>query len=200
MYRRGTKASGSAGTVTGVEAGAVAIRPRREGPSLAITKGGSVMSQTDRRSVQNRYEAFVSGIAKRLVNVPSLFVAGVTYTPSSLTTLFQSIVDRAAAVATAETQLRDARKALRDVLGTTVMVAVGFRHAMRNMFGEQAEALADFGLAPPRVHTPTVEQKASSVAKGKATRQARHTMGKKQKAEIKGSVSTPTPVAPTPKA
>ena len=55
---------------------------------------------------------------------------------------------------------------------------------MRNMFGDQAEPLADFGMSPPKVHTPTVEQKASSVVKGKATRQARHTMGKKQKAQI----------------
>jgi hypothetical protein len=158
------------------------------------------MSLTDRRSVQTRYEAFVAGIAKRLQNVQSLVVAGVTYTPANLTTLFKSVADRAAEVADAETKLLDARKALRDALQPTVLVAAQFRHVVRNLFGNQADALADFGLVPPKVPTPpTVETKASAVAKRNATRQARHTMGKTQKAKIKGSVPTPPAIPPTPK-
>jgi hypothetical protein len=46
-----------------------------------------------------------------------------------------------------------------------------------------------YGLTPDREHRPlTVEEEALKVAKAKATRAARHTMGKRQKEAIKGQV------------
>jgi hypothetical protein len=80
--------------------------------------------------------------------------------------------------------------------------------------------LADFGITPPKARTPlSADQKAAAVAKRKATRAIRHTLGPKQKKNIKGTVpatapqnsappattpATPstatTPAAPAPKA
>jgi hypothetical protein len=56
--------------------------------------------------------------------------------------------------------------------------------------------LAVDGFPPPKVPVPTVQKKAQAVAQNKATRAARHTMGKKRKAQIKGVVpSEATPPA-----
>src|SRR5260370_18158381 len=90
-----------------------------------------------------------------------------------------------------------------------------FEKVVRGTFGNAADVLADFGLAPAKVPTPqTAEQNAAAVAKPDATRKARQTMGKVQKKGVKGAVKAtlvvtpldgpaptarpPTPAAPTP--
>jgi hypothetical protein len=88
-----------------------------------------------------------------------------------------------------------------------------FEAFVRFTFGSSPEALADFGLAPPKARTPlTAEQLAVAVAKREATRVARGTKSAKQKKTIKGNVtaklvvtpagsgaaSAPTPPAPAP--
>jgi hypothetical protein len=154
------------------------------------------MALPNRPSVQARNGQFVAGIAKRLQTVPSVAIAGATYTPAELVALFQSLTDKADAVATAQAKLRDAFKAYRDLSKELVPVVGGFRHAMRNLFGAQHEALSDFGIAPPKASKPSLETKVTAAEKSKATRHARHTMGKKQKAEITGSLPE-TPPKPT---
>jgi hypothetical protein len=70
---------------------------------------------------------------------------------------------------------------------------------VRNQFGNQADVLADFGLALPKARATKLETKVQAVVKGKATRQARHTMGKKQKASVKGTPNGTPATQPTPK-
>ena len=68
-------------------------------------------------------------------------------------------------------------------------------------FAGQVDTLADFGLTPRKARVVTPEEQVIAAAKAKATRAARHTMGKKQKAAIKGTVApTPAPAgwAPAP--
>jgi len=63
----------------------------------------------------------------------------------------------------------------------------------------RTQTLADYGLKPPKAKTPqTSEQKAKAAAKLRATRIARGTTSKKQKAKIHGVVTatTGTPAAP----
>jgi hypothetical protein len=65
------------------------------------------------------------------------------------------------------------------------------------------DQIVDRHRAARRVVVRTPEEKIASAAKAKATRAARHTLGKLQKAEIKGTVpstSTSTPTAPAPRA
>ena len=53
-------------------------------------------------------------------------------------------------------------------------------------------ALETVGVTPNKTPAPlTPEQEVAKVAKAKATRAARHTMGKNQKAAIKGQVPPP---------
>jgi hypothetical protein len=63
---------------------------------------------------------------------------------------------------------------------------------------DAASTLADFGYAPPKVTVPTTATKATAAEKRSATRAARHTMGKNQKKDVKGTVATPAPSPTTP--
>ena len=90
-----------------------------------------------------------------------------------------------AAQATAKAKVSVERAAL-PALDALISAWVAY---VRLAFGTQADALADFGLAPPKARTPmTAEEKAVAAAKRKATRQARGTAGPKAKSEIHGNV------------
>jgi hypothetical protein len=67
-----------------------------------------------------------------------------------------------------------------------------------NLFKGQTNVLADFGITVIARQVPTVDTKAAAALKAKATRAARGTGGKRQKAKIKGAV--PTAPATTPPA
>jgi hypothetical protein len=58
-------------------------------------------------------------------------------------------------------------------------------------------ALAAFGYSVPKPYKRSAEAVIAATAKAKATRAARHTMGKKQRASIHGVVATPEPSAPS---
>jgi hypothetical protein len=69
-----------------------------------------------------------------------------------------------------------------------------------NQFALAPDTLAQFGVSlPPQPQTPSAATLADAVAKRAATRAARHTMGKRQRAGIKGQppVTSPT-AAPAP--
>jgi hypothetical protein len=92
------------------------------------------------------------------------------------------------AVATAATQRAQAIE-LRSLLHLLIEVQLG----------KTSPVLAQLGFAPPPT-TRTVAEKSAAADKAKATRTARHTMGKKQRAAITGStvaaaVSAAVPVA-----
>jgi hypothetical protein len=156
------------------------------------------MGKVNRPSVQARDKQFIVGIGKRLQNVQSLAIAGKVYAPADLVKLFQQQIDAADAIDAARAKLHDVTQAFRGLSTSLVPILNGFRHQIRNIFGDQAEVLANFGIAPVKQPaTPTVEQKAAAAAKRKATRQARHTAGPKQKAAIHGVPATP-PTPPKP--
>jgi hypothetical protein len=59
-----------------------------------------------------------------------------------------------------------------------------------NKFGEGSAPAHDFGFPPPRVTELTVEQKRLAAERRLATRKARHTMGRRQKEKIRGTVES----------
>jgi hypothetical protein len=65
-------------------------------------------------------------------------------------------------------------------------------------FGPPPGAASDFGLEAAPQHPADAATKAEAVVKRSATRAARHTMGSRQKLEIKGTpVIPPTPATPS---
>jgi hypothetical protein len=82
--------------------------------------------------------------------------------------------------------------------------------SVKAAMGKRNPDLANMGITPDQPRAPlTAEQKVLAAAKARATRAARHTMGAKQKAAIKGQLSPqgapqgvqpPAPPAPPPPA
>src|SRR5581483_10415404 len=84
-------------------------------------------------------------------------------------------------------------------LNTNVTQVVrALRQYVINANGPDSPVLADFGFAPPKQAGLTPEQLVARGQKAAATRKARHTMGKKQKASIKGTVAPTAPATAAP--
>jgi len=126
-----------------------------------------------------------------------LTVGGAAFTVSSLTQFMQDFVDKREAVEVSRAAMRAKVEAERTQAPSELAVIRAFVKVVRGTFGNAADVLADFGLVPAKVHTPmTAEDKAVAVAKRKATRKARKTMGKVQKKEVRGAVQATLVVTP----
>ncbi|MDP9036381.1 MAG: hypothetical protein M3O50_16390 [Myxococcota bacterium] len=147
------------------------------------------MSTTNRTKSRAHDAQVIGGIEKHLQTVSSLPLRGSTYTPADLMKLVQSRID-STAEATATKAIWHSKVVADEALTKKLSpVLRALREYLINVYGERSPVLADFGFTPPKRATRTPEQKAAAAAKAKATRQARHTMGAKQKKGIRGAVT-----------
>jgi hypothetical protein len=146
-------------------------------------------------------QSMIDGVHGFLSTLPSFPVGSTSVTPADIVKVFQDRVDAARAVQTAEAARTAAVKTDLDKRAQTAAFVRSFRRIVLGMFSESPDTLAAFGLKAPRAPKKTVEVLSAAVAKSKATREARNTMGTRQKKGVKGNVAgiTVTPViAPSP--
>ncbi len=146
-------------------------------------------------------EQLVLGTNKHLSSVTQVILEGSTLTPAQVTERLQALitlrrdVDATRASTKAKLALEKSNTpALRAFLSAYVLFVKG-------AFANAPDVLADFGIHPKARPPVKVETKAAAAAKRSSTRAARHTMGSKQKKEVKGNVTgiVVTPVlAPHP--
>jgi hypothetical protein len=129
-------------------------------------------------------------------------VMGSSYPVSKIVSLAASVLQSRAAVSTAKGDWKNARVADAKVEAEIIPILVVVRGYLVGMLGNNAAAMATVGVAPRKRPPPlTVEQKVVANAKRAATRTARGTQGKKQKAKVTGNVTgvSMTPVTtPSP--
>jgi hypothetical protein len=159
------------------------------------------MSNTSKQALVAGILARVAGIQQHLAGVSSVTLRGVAYTPAALIQVLESLVTALHDVAVAEGAYKAKLLSERTLAPGVRVVIRAFDAYLRVVYGNQPDVLKDFGLAPPKSATPlTAEEKALAVARRKATRAARHTMGPKQKKLVKGTVAAPaesgSPAAP----
>ena len=131
--------------------------------------------------------ARITGLTKYAKGNVTIGVKGTPYKPAVLVAIYQKCIDtrtELAAIRAQETAAMTARVAA-DVARKTVDKSV-IGWAVETFGPTSPEALA-FGYVPPNPAKPTVETRAQAVTKARATRQARGTAGKKQKAKITGT-------------
>lgn len=131
-------------------------------------------------------KALIDGLtASPPANTTSVLINNVTFTlPELLAKLsgYHATYDAAAKAETARAAAVQEREA---VMVEAAALVAGARTVIKGMLGRHNPALSNFGITPDKEPTPlTAEQKVARAAKAKATRVARHTMGKKQKAKI----------------
>jgi hypothetical protein len=155
------------------------------------------MTTLSRITTTGKDQDVLNGIETELQAMPTLFLGGETYTPQTLEAFVQSRIDRANAVATARAAWEDALRAYDTVNKKATIVIGDLRHLVMAAFGRDTPKLASFGFPLPRVPTLTSEQRSNAAFKAAATRKARKTMGKKQKALVKGEVPAVQPAVAT---
>jgi hypothetical protein len=150
-------------------------------------------TKTDRLATDTK---LLSGIKKHLGEV-GLMIDGKPYKIADIGPILQKRIDTRGAVITTKAAYADA--VLNDHVdaASTAAIVAKIRQALKIMFGADAEALADLGLTRRATRRPaTVEDKSATVAKTKATRAARHTLGRRQRLRIHGAVVVPASPSP----
>jgi hypothetical protein len=141
----------------------------------------------NRPSAQARDAAVIAGIKKRLQNVPSVVLAGVTYTPAALEALYENHLEAAAAVESLKAQWKAAVQAYETSSKTLAKVTFGLREIVRQMFDNAPAALADFDFTPRKTSQKSPVTQVVAAERNRATRKARNTLGPKAKLRIKGA-------------
>ena len=147
------------------------------------------MPSTNRPSQQDRFRKIVAAIPRYLSNLTQIILAGVTFTPASLVQFFLDQIKMLDDATAARAALHSASQAIKAAKGTKGPILKAFNDFILSMFANQPTALADFVVNARKTAVKPVNQKALAAAKGDATRKARNTMGKKQKAKVKGTVA-----------
>lgn len=158
-------------------------------------------------TTQQRIRGLIAGSQKHPPG-GSLTLGSATYTTPALVQLLKSLADALDAADSAKASWQDALKHANDIKATVTPVVRAYQAWVEVTYAGTPSTLADFGVTPRKVPAPlTAEKKAAAALKRKATRDARHTMSKKQKKSVKGTVpaaapvtstTASTPVAPSP--
>ncbi len=145
-------------------------------------------SQT-REQLAAELQALIVGFKKNLASSP-LTISGKSYSAAQSVAFLQSCLDAVNTVADAEGKLADARKAEKAYWATNTRTLKAFRALVALMFADNVNTLADFGMEPKKPRkVMSAETLLLRAAKSRATRAKRRTMGKRQKAAIKGDVT-----------
>jgi hypothetical protein len=140
----------------------------------------------------------IEAVDKYLAKVTSLTVAGTSYTPTSLKAVLQTEIDAIKALDSMRAQVKQQVAATGEARVSARVLRKGLRQYILGNYGEKAlSMLDDFGMAPKAKSTPTVHAKAEAVDKALATREARHTMGKKQRQLITVAPQPATTATPS---
>jgi hypothetical protein len=149
-----------------------------------------------------RAQQLSAGTDKHLAGTTQVMLSGGSMAPADITAKLQAIVklrtDVDSAKATLQAKIAD-EAADTPSLRAFMAAYVTF---VKAAFQGAPDVLADFGLHPKARAPLTVEAKTAAAAKRKATRQARNTMGSRQKKNVKGTVTgiVVTPVVNPPPA
>jgi hypothetical protein len=150
-----------------------------------------------RTTLRDRCRLAMAGIDKYLASEPTIPLDGSANAPADIKKVLQNTIDAADATLAARAVWVASSSAEQALHDSTLSMLASLRSFVMLKFGSNAIAtLADFGFEPRKRTVPAVETKAAAVDKSLATRAARHTMGPKQKAKIKGTVAVTAPATP----
>jgi hypothetical protein len=163
-------------------------------------KIGNPMTRPTKAITIAEFQALLTAVPKYFPNFGFL-LGSQTYTTAQIMTAVTAVTTSATTAAAAKAASHDAVLADEKVQAQYAPVIKELRQYIGVAYSNSSSILAEFGLTPPKVRAPlSATARAAAEAKAAATRLARGTAGKKQKALITGNVSgvtiTPTTVVP----
>jgi hypothetical protein len=133
----------------------------------------------------------MDGTKQFLGKFTSLPVGSEELTPAQIVAVFEELLASGKNVVTATDAKTTAVKADDDLRVKYAEFMISFKRIVVGMFAKSPDKLGVFGLKAPKKATVKVETKAVAIKKVEATRKARHTMGSKEKKQVKGVVTEP---------
>jgi len=115
-------------------------------------------------------------------------INGTAYTAAGVIALYQDCLDVRAELGTLRAMLQATIVRREQIEAKRREADRALKPWVINKFGEGSVPAHEFGFPPPKVTELTVEQKTLAVERRLATRKARHTMGRRQKEKIRGTV------------
>jgi hypothetical protein len=151
-------------------------------------------------------QALIGGITMLLPTVDPFLLSRQTYKRADLLARIQARLDAAIATKDARITLHNVVDAERNAEAAFKGLHASFRAYLVAVYGANAPELQQFGYVQNRKPKRTAQTKADAALNAKATRTARGTKGKKQKAAIHGApppnaaTATALAASPTPPA
>jgi hypothetical protein len=160
------------------------------------------MTTINRTAQQDLARKVLAAINSDLPAQTSVTLAGTPYTRDTLAASVQQDIDVTDAATNAKKAFLNAAAAAAQRRQDRKAFYKGLASYVENLFTDP-NIIAAFGFTPRKTTAQATTTKVAAVQKRAATRKARHTQGKKQKAGIKGDVTGVTvtpitaPAAPT---
>jgi hypothetical protein len=130
----------------------------------------------------------IRGLREHVPEGADIRIAGVVYTKEQVIAAFQAILDAQAALVKSRAQVAVDLAARQVAEGRGAKLEFPLKTWALNYFGAESEAVATIGYAAPKKAVKSPEAVAKAVRLAKATREARGTMGKRQRERVKGVV------------
>jgi hypothetical protein len=161
--------------------------------------------KNNKDSIINSLRQAIAGVKKHFASSPVIVLDGASTTPDAVTAIFQTAIDAIDKSTVAEKAFHDAVAVHNTALATARATLRALTRLVTSQLGSTAAILGDFGIPVPTRQDPTAATAAAAVGKREATRKARHTAGKRQKAKVTGespAAGSPTtqPAEPAPTA
>ena len=137
------------------------------------------------KGVELQYDMILAGL-QALPATTQLSIQNTTYSPATLSTVVNQENAINKTVRLLRLQLQQAVATRRGQKPADRKFISAIRNAVIGLLGDESSDLVKFGFKPRKQHTATVEEKALAVARGKATRDARGTVGPRAKEAIHG--------------
>jgi hypothetical protein len=141
-----------------------------------------------------RLQGIVAGLQKRNTG-QTLTFGNYQMKVEDIISAFNAYEPQVTATVTAHTAWMNQLRSERTLVARVDPMALDLENYLRGLYGTTSTALVDYGLNPRAPRKPTPTTKVGAAQKSAATRKARNTLGKRQKAAIHGTV--PVPVTPT---
>jgi hypothetical protein len=144
--------------------------------------------KTNKDRTINTHRQAIAGIRKHFASAPSILLGGTSTTPNDAIATLQGSIDAIDAASASAQAFHGAVTAQHAAIAKGTGLLTDLKTLVKSQLGSSEGVLGDFGFTSPSRQTPDEATKAAAVVKRAATRAARHTMGKRQKASVKGSV------------
>jgi hypothetical protein len=133
-----------------------------------------------------KHRWLIKGVKKHWMKSGPMVFAGKTYTPAQVVERLQSFIEEQDQTARKRAEWRGQVARERALEKELAPLVRGVENLVASLFGERAQQGADFGIKKGKPGPKTLPAEVEMVAKARATRTARGTRGKRQRAKIKG--------------